>query len=112
MRRVAIDPARLVDEDSFHDAFAEAFGFPPFYGRNMDAWIDCLTRLDDPSAGMTSWHVAPGEVVVIDLGDATDLARRRPDLYADLVECAAFVNLRRIEKGDPAFLALAFHKDP
>jgi len=30
--------------------FAESFGFPGFHCRKMgDAWIDCMTYLDDPS---------------------------------------------------------------
>ncbi|MDG3007547.1 barstar family protein [Paludisphaera mucosa] len=112
MRLVSIDARRITDEDALHDAFAEAFGFPPFYGRNMNAWIDCMSYLDDPSAEMTAWHVAPGEVVVLDLGDATDLYRRRSDLYAAIVDCAAFVNKRRIDAGDASVLALAYFKDP
>ena len=38
MKRIHIDTARIKDWDSFHNVFAEAFGFPGFYGRNMDAW--------------------------------------------------------------------------
>ncbi|MCA9610738.1 MAG: barstar family protein [Myxococcales bacterium] len=34
---VAIPTRRIVDWDTFHDVFAEAFGFPGFYGRNLDA---------------------------------------------------------------------------
>lgn len=45
---VRIDARRIVDLDSFHDVFAEAFGFFGGYGRNMDAWIDCMSSLDDP----------------------------------------------------------------
>ena len=53
MTRVAIDTRRVIDWDSFHNEFAEVFGFPRFYGRNMNAWIDCMTYLDDPESGMT-----------------------------------------------------------
>ena len=28
-----------------HDALAEAFAFPPHYGRNLDALFDCLTEI-------------------------------------------------------------------
>ncbi len=27
----------------FHEASHVAFGFPDFYGRNNNAWIDCLS---------------------------------------------------------------------
>jgi RNAse (barnase) inhibitor barstar len=33
---VSIPTLRISDWDSFHSVFAEVFGFPDFYGRNMD----------------------------------------------------------------------------
>jgi len=33
----------ITDWASFHDVFMHTLGFPDFYGRNMDAWIDCMT---------------------------------------------------------------------
>ncbi len=32
-----IDANEITDKNSFHAVFASAFGFPEFYGRNMDA---------------------------------------------------------------------------
>ena len=37
---VSVDCARIHDWNSFHDEFATVFGFPDFYGRNMNAWIE------------------------------------------------------------------------
>ena len=34
---------RITDWESFHHVFKQTLGFPGFYGRNMDAWIDCMT---------------------------------------------------------------------
>src|SRR5258707_101637 len=96
---VRIDANHIADWDTFHTVFAEAFGFPNFYGRNMNAWIDCMTCLDDPSAGMTSVHVPPGEIVVLHLEHMDAFAHRCPEQYETLLECAAFVNWRRIETG-------------
>ena len=110
MRLVKLDTRRITDWDTFHDVFAEVFGFPDFYGRNMDAWIDCMTSLDDPTAELTKIHVPPGEVVVLELEHVDDFVRRRPEQFADLVDRAAFVNWRRIEKGYPAVLAISFYK--
>lgn len=45
---VAIPADLIVGWESFHDVFAETLGFPAFYGRNMDAWIDCMTSADEP----------------------------------------------------------------
>lgn len=106
---VQIDCARITDWDSFHAVFMEAFGFPSFYGKNISAWIDCLTSLDQPEDGMTTLHCAPGTVVTLRLDHVRDFRRRCPEQYAALVECAAFVNWRRNEKDLASVIALSFH---
>jgi RNAse (barnase) inhibitor barstar len=107
---VKLDTERITDWDTFHDVFADVFGFPKFYGKNMDAWIDCMSYLDDPSAEMTTVHAPLGAVVVLQLENMEAFSRRCPEQYAAFVECAAFVNWRRIERGQPAVLALSFNK--
>ena len=64
-KNVQIDASKIRDWDSFHDHFSEALGFPEFYGRNMNAWVDCMTYLDDPTDAMTTIHVEPGAVLVL-----------------------------------------------
>ncbi len=107
-KNVLIDTSRIFDWDSFHDTFASSIGFPGFYGRNMNAWIDCMTYLDDPNAGMSSLHVAGGDVIVLCLTDASGFRRRCPEIYQAIIECSAIVNFRRIEQDEPAILALSF----
>lgn len=43
---------RIIDWPSFHAVFEEALGFPGYYGWNMDAWIDCMTYVDNADYGM------------------------------------------------------------
>jgi RNAse (barnase) inhibitor barstar len=107
---VPIDTTRITSWDSFHDVCEEAFGFPGFYGRNMNAWVDCLSSLDAPDEGMSSVHAPSGGVVVIQLEHAKDFARRCPEQYAAIVECSAFVNWRRLERGQEPVLSLAFYE--
>jgi len=107
---VRLPTTRIEDWDSFHDVFAELFGFPEFYGRNMNAWIDCMSDLDCPDTGMTTVHVAPGGVLALHLEDARAFASRCPEQYTALVECSAFVNWRRTEEGAPPLIALSFYK--
>jgi len=52
MTVVRVDCDRITDWESFHSVFADVFGFPNFYGRNMNAWIDCMSYLDEPKAGI------------------------------------------------------------
>jgi len=112
MTRVRIDTRSIVDWPTFHSAFAEALGFPKFYGRNMNAWIDCMTYVDDSSAGMSAVTVPPGEVLTLEIEDVTSFSLRCPEQFESLIDCAAFVNWRRLEQGEPAVLALSYYRGP
>lgn len=105
---VSVDCAKIRDWDSFHDEFAAVFGFPDFYGRNMNAWIDCMTSLDEPVDGMTRVHAAKGNVLTMQLENVATFREQHPELYAAIIESVAFVNWRRIKVGEPAVLALSF----
>jgi len=104
---VDIPTGEITDWPSFHGVFAAQLGFPEFYGRNMDAWVDCLTSADEDD-GMLSVTVAPGEVLTLRLLGAADFKRRCPDIFDAVVGCAAAVNERRIERGGTAVLALSY----
>jgi hypothetical protein len=103
---VTIPTSRITDWDSFHSVFHAAFGFPAFYGRNMNAWIDCMTYLDDSSSGMARVCVDPGQLVALRIDDAPDFQRRCPEQCQALIECTAFVNYRRIDQGGQPILTL------
>ncbi len=105
--QIVIIPAdRIVDWESFHDVFDEALGFPGYYGRNMNAWIDCLTNADDAESGMVANPVARGDLLTLSLVDTAEFKRRCPEQFDALIDCTAFVNYRRREVGDGPLLAL------
>ena len=103
---VTLRSKSITDWHSFHTVFAEMMGFPDFYGHNLDAWIDCMTYLDDANAGMTGISVAPGELFHLEVADADDFQRRLPEVFRAFIECAAFVNRQRIDVGEPPILSL------
>lgn len=103
---VSFPGEHITDWGTFHTVCQEVFGFPDFYGRNMNAWIDCMTDLDAPENGMTKINVAKGGLVVIRLDNADDFKKRCPEQYDALIESAAFVNYRRVELGEAPVLAL------
>lgn len=107
---IAIPTNKIVDWESFHTVFAETLGFPGYYGRNMDAWIDCLTYADSNMA-MTSISVNPDELLILRLDEAADFLVRCPEQYSALIRCTAFVNYRRIEVGDEPVVALILGGD-
>lgn len=98
-----VQARRITDWDSFHSVFADTMGFPDFYGRNMNAWIDCMTYFND---NMTRFSVPAGELFHLEVADAKDFAQRLPEVFKAFIEGAAFVNRRRQEMGEPPILAL------
>ena len=83
-------------------------GFPAFYGANWNAWIDCMSYLDDVDAGMSSVHVHAGEQLAIELTETTALWKRCPDVIRDLLECTAAVNERFVASDSGTRLMLTF----
>jgi RNAse (barnase) inhibitor barstar len=108
---IRIDTKAITDWTTFHTIFAETFGFPDYYGRNIDAWIDCMTYLNDADVTDTAVKARPGEVVVLHLEHVVDFKKRCPEIYDAIIECSAFVNYRQIEVGSDPVLALSFFKD-
>ena len=108
MTIVTIPAHEIVDWDSFHAVCRAVLGFPEFYGRNMDAWIDCMVSVDDPASGMTQPYIAPGGLMGLAIADVDDFSRRCPEQYKALVECVAFVNQDRVWKSQTPVLALIF----
>lgn len=76
MAVIQIDAARLRDWETFHSVFALELGFPSFYGKNMNAWIDCMSAIDDPDGGMTTVHASPGDPVVLRLENVSAMPWR------------------------------------
>jgi hypothetical protein len=72
--------SQIHDWDTFHDTFARTLGFPAFYGRNMDAWIDCLTYADEDD-GMRAITAGPGEILTLQLQDCREFRSRCPEIY-------------------------------
>ncbi|MEL7023238.1 MAG: barstar family protein [Pseudomonadota bacterium] len=105
-----IDCSRITDWPSFHDEFDRVFAFPDFYGRNMDAWNDCMTSIDTPDDGMTSIHCPPGGVLTIELENVDELAGDRVEFLEAIVDGVAFVNFRRIDVGEQPVLALSYFR--
>ena len=71
----------------------------------MDAWIDCLTYLDEGD-GMSRFKLAPNEALEPELLNSDQLKRGAPDLYTGLIECAGFVNQRYVDRGKSPVLRL------
>lgn len=49
MNHIELYAQQMTDRAACHDHLAEAFGFPQWYGRNLDALYDLLTQIDIPT---------------------------------------------------------------
>ena len=105
MASVNLDTTKITDWPTFHSLCKDVFGFPDFYGSNMNAWIDCLSYLSD-SDQMTRFELESDEQLFITVLAFESFTKRLPELSSSLLECVAFVNLRYISCGEPPRLVL------
>jgi barstar (barnase inhibitor) len=105
MPKAVIDTTAIHDWDTLHAACKEAFGFPDFYGNNGNAFIDCLTYLDEGD-GMSRFALKPGETLNVELAGASEFAGRAPEQAVALLAWIGAVNERHVEDGKPPMLLL------
>jgi barstar (barnase inhibitor) len=106
----SVPTSRIRDWETFHDVFADALGFPDFYGCNMDASIDRLLSADDEDARMVRPDVVarPGEVLSLALDEGKPFRCSTSRAVRGLDRVRRFVNWARIEEGERPILALSF----
>ena len=62
MRRVTLDFSGIALRYELHLALKKAFGFPEYYGMNLDALHDCLTDMNDTQLVITDCAAASGQM--------------------------------------------------
>ena len=107
MPQVQLRGAAIGDWDAFHDQCAVAFGFPAFYGRNMDAWIDCLTYVRDGD-GLSHFALGPTEPLVVEVLETEAFNRQAPEIFDAFVACLAIVNERHVAAGEVPAMQVLF----
>lgn len=107
MAKILIDTTKIVDWASFHQLFKDALGFPDFYGRNIDAWIDCLSHLHE-EVGLCNIKLINEEILQLHLTEIKDFNQRQPKILNEFIECTTFVNDRFIAAGQNPKLSIIF----
>lgn len=107
MATIRLNTEQITDWASFHFVCKEAFGFPDFYGENMDAWIDCVSYLTEED-GMTQLKISKDELLYIEITDTEGFNSRLPEIFDALVEGSAFVNNRYIQAKESMRISLIF----
>jgi hypothetical protein len=94
---IEINFSEIKDWESFHRVFADVMGFPDFYGNNNNAWIDCMSYIDDKDAGMSKVTVNPGESLNIIVSGTENAIESTSEVFLGFIDIVAFVNQRFIE---------------
>lgn len=101
---IEIDFGKIHNWETFHSVFSMAMGFPDFYGNNNNAWIDCMSYIDDEDAGMSKVTVKASEsleIVVLGSEKAIDSI---PEVFLGFIDIVAAVNKRFIESNTSTML--------
>lgn len=105
MASVQLNGEQLTSWEDFHAQCAMAFGFPEFYGRNLDAFIDCLSYLRDED-GMSKFRLQPDEVLRVEVSHSEALRLKAPDILTELTFCMDALNERYADYGEKPALEL------
>ena len=94
---VTIDFTKINNWDDFHSQFSQVMGFPGFYGKNMNAWIDCMSYIDDPESGMSEITIKQNQSLNILVAGTEKAFETCPEIIKEFFICTSFVNKRFIE---------------
>ncbi len=92
-----IDVSKIKSWDDFHAIFSKELSFPSYYGRNQDAWIDCMTDFE-----------YSGIKIILNLEKMETLKKNNRNIYDSINELSAFLNFRSIEQGDEPNIYLSY----
>lgn len=105
---MALTSAAIYDWRSFHRECQRSLGFPADYRGDMDAWVDCLVSLRDDEGRRVGVHLAPDEMLQLELAEIEAVRERVPGFLEALVDATAEVNRRFVEAGQPPAVTLIF----
>ena len=95
---ININFGEIIDWETFHTVFSTQMGFPEFYGRNMNAWIDCMSSIDLPEEKMSLVSVKKNESLYLIVAELDKAFKACPQIIQEFLECTAFVNNRFINR--------------
>ena len=89
-----IDGAKIHDWDSFHDEFQQRMGFFEGYGRNLDAWIDCMSDMytNGEYKSLTRFDLDDGDAFLLRIENAGAWKQNDPDSFNSFIEMSLKCN--------------------
>ena len=92
--KIHVDCSKIVDWETFHDEFQEKMGFFDGYGRNMNAWIDCMGDMytNGEYESLSKFSLNDGDIFTLILNQSEGFIENHLDIFSGLCECISFVN--------------------
>ena len=66
-KTIKLDFSAITNLSEMHEYLKKEFGFPDFYGANVNALIDCWTSLRFPEDGMVEITIEDNEVLLLEI---------------------------------------------
>ena len=95
LKTVHIDLREIDSWRKFHNYFANFEGFPSYYGKNLDAWIDVMQDYFEEQC-----------VLIIELRGPMNKYYQN-EFYVSILDCIAFVNCRKLEESSYGLISVA-----
>lgn len=95
LKKLSVDFSQVKNLGEMHEALAKVFDFPDFYGKNVNALIDCWSSLRYPEDGMTGITIAHDEAVLLEVKGMSHLDQLMMNHFTVAVEA---VNERAVEE--------------
>jgi len=99
MKSIQIQEDIFLDQERFHAEFSRIMGFPDFYGSNWDAWIDCMSHINETNEAMSEVTVAKDEALEIEVLVSDGREYDKTSVYAAFSSCVSAVNGRFSQDG-------------
>lgn len=97
---IHLDLSQVKNWDTFHEMFKRELGFPDYYGKNMDAWIECIGDIHG-DVGMTNLSLPYDTGLTLCFTHARFFKYKHPNIYKAIRECTDFANKSYIEHDYP-----------
>ncbi|MNJ97373.1 Barstar (barnase inhibitor) [compost metagenome] len=94
-KKLSVDFRQVNTLDEMHDVLAKVFDFPVFYGKNINALIDCWSSLRFPEDEMSGITVGKDELVLLEVKGMHHLDQI---MMNHLIIAVEDVNKRSMEK--------------
>lgn len=96
MKQLEIDLRNIYSWQRFHDYFAQFEGFPEYYGRNLNAWIDVMQDYYDES-----W-------LCVIIKPEPDITTEDNPYLGAILDCITFINFRKLEESSNTYIIPAY----